>query len=51
MFVYHIAVVPREARRGHLWPLELELLMVVNFHVGVGLEPGSSVTTTSALNH
>jgi len=32
-------------------PLKLELQMVVNFHVYVGIRPRSFVRTTSPLNH
>lgn len=39
---------------GQNWvsdPLELELWMVVGYHVGKGTEPGFSGGTASSLNH
>lgn len=36
MSVYHVYEVPMEARRGFWIPMDLELRMVVNSHVGAG---------------
>ena len=41
----------RGGQESELDPLELEVQMVMGFHVGAGTESGSSARAASALNH
>ena len=49
MYVHHVCLVPTETKRA-LDPLELELQVVVNLHVGAANEPLTSARAASVLN-
>lgn len=51
LYAPHACLVPPEARRGYQIPLELELQITVNCHVGMGTKPRSSARTARVLNH
>ena len=50
MHLFHVSLVPLEARKRVLDPLELELQKVVSYSVDLGTEFQSSAKTASALN-
>lgn len=45
---HHVCAVPTEAKEDSL---DLEVWMVVNYHVGAGTKPGSSRRAANALIH
>ena len=50
MYVHHVPVVPGRPERASD-SLGLKLLVVVSYHVGLEIKPGSSGRAASAFNH